>query len=156
MKKITTKFIVQGAIIAALYCALTIFLAPISYGYMQVRVSEALTVLAFFTSAAVPGLFIGCLLANILGGLGILDIIFGSLATLLAAYLTNKIKSKWLAPLPPVIINAFIIGLLVAYYLNIPSWVGVVSVGAGQAIACYALGLPLILILEKRKDIFKV
>ncbi len=153
MKKISTRFIVQSAVIGALYATFTLILAPFSFGYMQVRVSEALTVLAFFTPAAVPGLFIGCLLANIIGGLGIVDIVFGSLATLLAAYLTHKIQNKYLAPLPPIIVNGLVIGYIVSLYLNIPLWLGMLSVSLGEAIACYFIGLPLILLLEKHKGV---
>jgi uncharacterized membrane protein len=145
VKKISTRFIVQSAVIGALYATFTLILAPFSFGYMQVRVSEALTVLAFFTPAAVPGLFIGCLLANI--------IVFGSLATLLAAYLTHKIQNKYLAPLPPIIVNGLVIGYIVSLYLNIPLWLGMLSVSLGEAIACYFIGLPLILLLEKHKGV---
>ncbi|MBN2852615.1 MAG: QueT transporter family protein [Clostridia bacterium] len=157
MKRISTRFLVQAAVIGSLYAALTLLLAPFSFGYMQVRVSEALTVLAFFTPAAVPGLFIGCILANIIGGFGIIDIVFGSLATLTAAYLTYKMKNRLLAPLPPVIINGLIVGYIISFYLDIPLWLGIVSVTAGEAIACYGLGLPLLLLLEKhKKNLFRI
>ena len=81
--KIELKFIIKATIIASIYAALTILLMPISYGPIQVRVAEALTVLPYFTSAAIPGLFIGCLVSNIAGGLGWMDIIFGSFTTLI-------------------------------------------------------------------------
>ncbi|MGL4483633.1 MAG: QueT transporter family protein, partial [Anaerovoracaceae bacterium] len=97
-----TKFLLQAAIIAAIYAALTIALAPISYGPMQVRIAEALTVLPAITPAAIPGLFIGCALANILGPYGALDIILGSTASLIAAVSSYLLRSKpWLVPLPP-------------------------------------------------------
>ncbi len=123
-------------------------LAPISFGLIQFRIAEALTVLAFYTPAAVPGLFIGCLLANIIGGLGIIDIVFGSLATLAAAYMTYKIKNRFLAPLPPVIINALVVGPIVAYYVEVPFYMGMLYVGLGQLVVCYALGLPLLFSLK--------
>ena len=85
----TVKKLVQGALIGALYAVLTLAAAPISYGLMQVRISEALSVLPYFTAAAVPGLFVGCIVANLLGGAALYDVIFGSLATLLAAFLTR-------------------------------------------------------------------
>ena len=91
--------------IAALYAALTIALAPISFGPVQFRVAEALTLLPFFMPEAIPGLFIGCLLANFTGGFGIIDIVFGSAATLLAAWLTYEMPNMWLAAIPPVIVN---------------------------------------------------
>ncbi len=140
--------------IGAVYAILTIAFAPISYGMVQVRIAEMLLVLAFFTTAAIPGLFVGTFIANLFGGIGILDIVFGSLATLLSAYMVSKISNKYLAPLPPVIINALIVGWVLHYVLNLPFYLTAVWVGIGQMIACYGLGLPLLLFLEKRKHIF--
>ena len=159
MKK--TKFLVQAAIIGAIYAVLTIALAPFSYGIMQVRVSEALTVLPFFTPAAIPGLFIGCMVANIYGGFGIIDIVFGSLATLLAAYLSYILR-KWkaLVPLPPIIVNAIVIGVILYYaflndpQLKAPLWAIMGWIGLGQFISCYGLGYPLLVILRKYKKFF--
>lgn len=152
----TTKKLVQGALIGALYAALTLAAAPISYGLMQVRISEALCILPFFTPAAVPGLFIGCLVANLAGGAVLYDVIFGSLATLLAALLTWWLRargaSKWLAPMPAVILNALIVGALMCLvYLpgEVTFPVAAAYVGAGQAIACYGLGMPLFYVLER-------
>lgn len=148
-----TKFIIQAAIIGALYAAVTILLAPFSYGIMQVRVSEALTILPFFTPAAIPGLFVGCIVANYLGGYGLLDIALGSLATLLAAFLTYKIRNKALAPLPPVITNALIIGPMLYYILGaFPLYACIGWVALGELIACYGLGYPLLKYLEKNKS----
>ncbi len=144
----------KAAMIGAVYALLTIILHPISYGMVQVRVAEALMVLPFFTPAAVPGLFVGCLIANMFGGLGILDIVFGSLATLVSAYLVTRIKFKYLVPLPPVIINALVVGLILHYVLEMPLYLTVLWVGAGQLVACYGIGLPLLLLLEKRRHIF--
>lgn len=152
-----TRKIVLSAVIGAIYAALTILLAPISYGAIQFRVSEALTVLPFFYPTSIWGLFVGCLIANFFSpSVTILDIVFGSLATLLAGYLTSKMKSKWLAPLPPVIINAVVIGLVIAY-VSAPSAMMTVfpaialSVGVGQLGACYVIGIPLLYALEKVK-----
>lgn len=146
-----TRFLIEAAIIAAIYAALTI-LIPGGSGQIQVRVSEALTVLPFFTPAAVPGLFIGCLIANLIVGAGIYDIIFGSLATLIATIITSKIKSKYFAPLPPVIANAVIVALIWKLAANLPILVTMGFVALGEVVACYGLGLPLILFLEKRSD----
>ena len=163
----STKFLVQASVIGAIYAVLTIALAPFSYGMLQVRVSEALTILPFFTSAAVPGLFIGCIIANIYGVLsgnsllGVFDIVFGSLATLIAAYLSSKARKKFLVPIPPIIVNALVVGVMMYYaFLNIPELKGPVLVfigwvGLGQLVACYGLGYPLILILQRYKKIFK-
>lgn len=149
--KTNVKYLVQGAVIAAMYIALTLLLKPISYGQLQVRVAEALTILPFFTPAAVPGLFIGCLLANVFGGLGLLDIIFGSIATLIAAYLTSKIKIKWLAPLPSVIVNAIIVGWVISEVYALPYLITALFILVGQFIACYGIGYPLLLLLKQTK-----
>jgi uncharacterized membrane protein len=150
------RFWVQAAIIAAVYAVFTMVLAPLSYGLMQVRVSEALTVLPFFTSAAVPGLFIGCLISNTLTGNPI-DIIFGSLATLIAAFASYKLRRfPILVPLPPVVINALIIGpiLCYAYSVDVPLWSSMLWVGTGQVLACYILGYPLLKYFQNKNNIF--
>ncbi|WZL72913.1 QueT transporter family protein [Clostridiaceae bacterium 35-E11] len=150
MKK--TNFLVQAAFIGAIYAVLTITLAPISYGQIQVRVAEALTVLPMFTPAAIPGLFVGCIVANIYGGGGIIDIVFGSSATLLAAFMSYKIGKKWLVPLPPVLINGIVVGLILHYLYQLPLLITMGWVTFGQMIACYGLGYPLILMLEKYRN----
>lgn len=149
MKKI--RFITEAAVIAAMYAALTIII-PGGSGQIQVRVSEALTILPFFTPAAIPGLFIGALIANSFVGNGPYDIIFGSLATLLAAFLTWKIRIKQLAPLPPVVINAVVVAGILKLAVNAPFVVTMGFVALGELIACYVLGYPLLLLLSKQKD----
>jgi len=156
-KKFTVRALAQGAIIAAVYALLTIFLAPISSGLIQCRVSEAMSVLPYFTFSAVPGLFIGCLIANLLVGAPIYDVIFGSLATLLAAYITYAMRkhvSKYLAPLPSVVVNALVVGWLLTYVyeVGVDYWIAVGYVAIGQAIACFALGIPLMRLLERFRD----
>lgn len=154
MKKIL--FLVQASLIAAIYATITIALAPISYGQIQVRVSEALTILPAFTPAAIPGLFVGCIVANLYGGGGIIDIVFGSIATLIAAYLSYKMPKKWLVPLPPVIVNGIVVGYILKYLYGLPLLITIGWVTIGQTIACYGLGYPLMRILEKYEDkIFK-
>ncbi len=148
------RYWARAAMIAAIYTVLTLIFAPISYGMVQVRVSEMLMVLPYFTGAAVPGLFVGCMIANIFGGQGILDIVFGSLATLISAYLVTKIENKYLVPLPPVIINALIVGMVLHLVLGFPYYMTAAWVAAGQVVACYGLGLPLLIFLEKRSHIF--
>lgn len=150
------RFWTQAAMIGAIYAAVTIALGFISYGPIQVRVSEALMVLPYFTPAAIPGLFVGCLLANIHGPYGLLDIIFGSLATLIAAVIVSRIRIKYLVPIPPIIINAVVVGLILHFVSRLPFHYTVLWVGLGQVIACYGLGLPFLLVLEKRKDIFTI
>ena len=148
------KFLARAACIAALYAALTILLAPISSGLIQCRVAEALCVLPYFTGAAVPGLFLGCLLANLLTGAPVYDVIFGSLATLLAALCTHWMKqrvTKYLAPLPSVVLNALIVGALLTYVygVGVPYALSAAYVAVGQSVACFGLGLPLLLVLER-------
>lgn len=150
MKNKGLRYIIQGGIIAAVYAALTLITPIFSYGVGQVRISEALCVLPFFTPAAIPGLFVGCALANLGSPFGIIDIVCGSVATLLAAFATSKVKNKWLAPLPSVLLNGLIVGLMLS--TQIPGqawWAAILYVAGGQAIACYALGMPLLFALDK-------
>ena len=158
--KINIHYLTRAAIIAAIYTAITLIavMTPFGtfiFGPIQIRISEALTVLPALFPSAIPGLFVGCLVTNIIGaatGLagGALDIVFGSLATLLAAYLSYKLRRyKWLVPLPPVIINALVIGWVLHYVFELSLIATMLTVGAGQAIACYLLGLPLLLVLER-------
>jgi uncharacterized membrane protein len=133
-----------------MYAVLTI-LIPGGSGQIQIRVSEALTVLAFFTPAAIPGLFAGCLTANLFVGAGIYDIIFGSLATLVAAILTNRMPSRYLAPLPPVIVNAVVVAFVLNATIQAPLLITMGFVALGEIIACYGLGYPLMLFMEKQR-----
>ncbi|MGI6577298.1 MAG: QueT transporter family protein [Eubacteriales bacterium] len=158
---IATRRLVISALVGAVYIALTLLLAPISYGAVQFRVSEALTVLPYYIPSTAWGLFVGCLISNIFSPTAsILDIVFGSLATLLAGYITSKLKSKLLAPLPPVVINAIVIGAVLSY-TTAPGAVMAafpaiaLSVGVGQFVVCYALGLPLLFALSKLKRIWQ-
>jgi uncharacterized membrane protein len=157
------RILTTSAIIAALYVVITVVLGFTSYGPVQVRFSEAMTVLPYFTPVAAPALFVGCIIANIFGGNGIWDITIGSAATLIAAFLTyklsfNKPKRKWLAPLPPVIVNAVVVGPMLSILYGMPMLLSIGSVAAGELIACYALGYPLMLIIERNKrlsELFK-
>ncbi len=144
-----TRKLVRIAVIAALYAAITIVLHPLSYGVVQVRVSEALTVVPFIFPESILGLFLGCLIANIYGGLGMIDIVFGSMATLIAGYLTRKMPGVWLAPLPPVLVNAIVVAFILRLVIGAPLVLSMVYVGVGQALACYGLGLPLLYLLRK-------
>lgn len=144
------RYITEAAVTAALYAVLAI-LIPGGSGQVQVRVAEALTVLPFFTPAAIPGLFAGCMIANMVTtSAGIYDVVFGSLATLAAAFLTNRMPSKHLAPLPPVVINAVVVAFVLNTTIKAPLFITMGFVALGELIACYGLGYPLILLLEKR------
>jgi len=151
-----TLFIAQAAIIAAVYVTITLIFSYTSFGPIQLRFSEALTILPVFTPAAIPGLFIGAFLSNTIGGLGPIDMIFGSLATLIAAVLTYWIRryNEFLAPIPPIVVNALIIPFVLYYSLDelpyaIPFMM--VTVGVGQILACGVLGTLLYLALRKHR-----
>ncbi len=144
------KGLALSAAIAAVYAVLTYVLAPISYGAVQFRVAEALTLLPILIPQAIPGLFVGCLLANLLGGFGPADIIFGSLATLVAAILTYLLrKNRYVAALPPVIVNAVVVGIMLHVVAGFELWATMGYVALGQAGAVYILGLPLLKAVEK-------
>lgn len=145
------NYLVRVAMIGAIYVILNIIFAPISYGPIQVRIAEALVVLPFIDPSAIIGLFIGCILANVYGGLGMVDIIGGSLCTLIAAYLTSKMKNPKLAPLPPVLINAFGVSIYLHLLFDLSYWITVLYIGIGEVIACYILGYPLLILLIKNK-----
>lgn len=150
----SARYLAKVAAIAALYAVLTLALAPISYGPWQFRVAEALTVLPFVTPAAIPGLTVGCVVANILGpGYGILDIVFGSLATLIAAVLTWRARKACLAPLPPVIVNGVIVGWLIYYVSKAPLLATMASVAFGELVVCYAVGYPLLLFIQRNRTL---
>lgn len=154
--------ITQAAAIAAVYVVLTYVSAAlgISSGAIQIRLSEALTILPYFTPAAIPGLFVGCLLANTLTGCALWDIVFGSLATLIGAVLTRLLrKRKWLAPVPPILANTVIVPFVLAYAYGVPDGIPflMATVGAGEIISCGVLGMILLAALDKYKNvIFRV
>lgn len=152
------RFIATSGLIAAVYVVLAMAFMPFSFGVYQVRIAEALTVLPFLTGAAVPGLYVGCVVANVVGGMGWLDIIIGPLLTLAAAIATRTIriqfgdtkKGLYLAPLPAVVFNAFGVAIYLAPLLGFGYWFSVQMVGIGQLVACYGIGLPLLILLRKR------
>ena len=154
-----TWFLAQGAVIAAVYVVLTVVFAPFSFSEVQVRISEALTILPVFTPAAVPGLLVGCLLGNIVGGAPMPDVVFGSLATLLGAVGTWLLR-KWkpvVAILPPILSNMLIIPFVLryAYDLALPIPLMMASVGLGEVMSCGVLGLLLYkALLARSKDLF--
>ncbi len=156
MRKFSTKYLAYGAVVAAVYAVLTINL-PFQYGEVQYRVAEAMTVLPFLFPWATPGLIVGCFLANLMGSPFVLDWIFGTLATAIACFLTERMPSKWLAPLPPVVCNAVIVGGEIAFSLaggfGGSFWslyaVNALSVGFGELVVCYILGLALLALLPR-------
>lgn len=157
-----TKTITHAAIIAALYVVLT-FVANamgLASGPIQVRISEALTILPYFTPAAIPGLFIGCLISNIIAGgvIGVMwDIIFGSMATLIGAIGTYALrKYKWLTTVPPILSNAIIVPFVLIYAYGVQDALPylIATVGAGEILSAGVLGMILLKSLEKHRDIF--
>lgn len=140
MKKLT-----QAAMIAAIYVVLTLLFRPFSFGEIQVRIAEALTILPAFTPAAIPGLFVGCLIANILGGSILPDIVFGSLATLIGAFFSHLLRkqNRFLAPLPPILSNTIIVPFVLhyAYGINLPIPFLMLTIGIGEIISCGVLGM---------------
>lgn len=162
MKNKKIMYLSQAAMIAALYVVLTLLanaLGLANYA-IQVRFSEALTILPFFTPAAIPGLTIGCLLSNIFTGCAPLDILFGTLATLIGALGTYALRRfEWLAPLPPILANTIIVPWVLRFAYDIPDAIPylMATVGAGELISCGLIGMLLLRSLKQiRKNIFKV
>lgn len=160
MKKVT--FITQAAVIAALYVVLTQLanMLGLASGAIQVRFSEALTILPFFTPAAIPGLFLGCLISNFLCGSIFWDIVFGSLATLTGAvgtYLIRKKMPEWCACIPPILANTIIVPFVLAYAYHFEGGIPyfMLTVGIGEILSCGVLGIFLLKVLKKyRKYLF--
>ena len=154
MRNKKVLFITQAAMIAAIYVVLTIFISAfnLASGAIQVRISEALTILPFFTPAAIPGLFIGCLLSNFMTGCAPYDVLFGSLATLIGAFGTYALrKHKFLAPIPPIVSNTIIVPFILAFVYQVEDAIPflMLTVGIGEVISCGILGMLLLLALQK-------
>lgn len=161
MKKRKNSFLTYAAMIAALYVLLTALsgLFGLDKGAVQFRISEMLTILPYFTPAAIPGLFVGCLLSNILNGCLPWDVVFGSLATLLGAIGTYLLRKwKWIAPIPPIVANALIVPpvIIAVYGTELPYILVLLGVLVGEVVCCGILGYALFGILKKyEKHLFK-
>lgn len=159
MKNKKVMFITQGAVIAAIYVVLVYVFSYWSFGPIQFRIAEALTILPYFTPAAIPGLFIGCIIANVLGGAVIWDVIFGSIATLIGAVGTYLLrKHKFMAPVPPILANTIIVPYVLKFAYGsegiIPYFM--LTVGIGEIIVCGIFGMILLFALNPvRHAIFK-
>ena len=158
--KLHTRQLTCAAIVGAAYAVLSIFgsIFGITYGPIQCRFSEALCVLPFLLPETAWGLGVGCLIANLFSPYGLLDIIIGSLATLIAAWLTSRCRSRYLAPLPPVIVNMVLVGGLLAFEQTgftrafmAAFWYNACSLAVSEAVVCYVLGLLLLKALGKTK-----
>ena len=152
------RFVVFNGIIAALYVVLAYVFAPVSYGMIQARVAEGMTVFPIFSWGTIPGVTLGCLIANLINpeNLGPVDIICGTLATLIAGLLSSLIgkKNKWLGLIPPVLVNGLIVGGYLPFLLlDTVTWQAVVismaSVAAGEAIVMIVLGIALVAVIDK-------
>ncbi len=159
MRNKKVQFITQGAVIAAIYVVLVLIFDTFSFGPIQFRIAEMLTIMPYFTPAAIPGLFVGCLIANIIGGGLIWDIVFGSIATLIGAigsYLVRK--NKWLVPLPPIIANMVIVPFILKYAYGYDGLLVyfMFTVGLSEIIVCGIIGMALLTVMAKnREHIFK-
>lgn len=156
MKENKVLFITQAALIAAIYVVLCVAFLPVSYGAVQFRIAEAMVILPFFTSAAIPGLFIGCFLANLIGGGVILDVVFGSIATLIGAVGSYYLRrSRLLVLIPPIAANTLIVPFVLRYGYGdpLPIPLMMLSVGIGEVLAVGILGSVLLRALEAYKGI---
>lgn len=155
MKNKMVMFVTRSAMIAAIYVVLGVVFAAFGTKAIQVRLAEALTILPVFTSAAIPGLFVGCLLGNILGGCILPDVIFGSLATLLGAIGTCKLGKihPVLGTLPPILTNTIVVPLVLRYGYGEPLPIPymMLTVGIGEIISCGVLGMILYTALKPMK-----
>ena len=142
-----TKYLTKASLIGGIYVILVMIQIPfgeLTFGPVQLRLSEGLCLLPLVESAAVPGLFVGCLISNLIlavySGFGLIDILGGSIVTLLAAYLTSKAPNKLIGILPPVLLNGFIVSLWVSYFTNIPYWITAIGISVGEFASVYIFG----------------
>ena len=152
-KKINIDKIAKGAVITALYVLLTFITYPVSYGELGIefRIAEILVLLCFFNSSYIIPLTIGCFIANFFGTIGIVDAIFGSIATFLSCYLISKTKNIFLSALFPVIFNGIIVGLELHLIFDLPLVISIVGVAIGEIVVVLLIGCPVFLMLKKRK-----
>lgn len=154
-----TKYLTRASIIAALYIVLILVQAlpfpfvNLTFGPLQLRIAEGLVLLPLVEKAAIPGVFVGCLLSNLLlslySGFGLIDIIGGSLVTLVAAYLTSKMKNKFMGMLPPVVLNGLIVSIWVSYFTKVPYLVTVLGISAGELLSVAIFGSIVLSVYEK-------
>ena len=150
-----SRMITRGALIAAMYAILTVNLGPLGFSQIQFRVSEMFMVLACFDTAAVPGLWVGCMLANAIGiplgfSFGMLDVTLGAGLTLLAAIIMRIIGPRWPALVVPVVVNGLGVAIILSVAGGFPYWPSVFWVGLGEAVVMAALGAPLFVMLKNR------
>ena len=158
-----TKYLTKASLIAAIYIILVVIqmlpfpIMNLTFGPIQLRIAEGLALLPLVESAAIPGLFVGCLISNLLltpyAGFGLVDIIGGSLVTLVAAYLTSKMKTKTTAMLPPILLNGFIISIWVSYFTKVPYLLVVLGIGIGEFISVAVFGNIILSVYKKATNL---
>lgn len=158
-----TKYLTKASLIAALYIVLVLVqMLPLpfihlTYGPVQLRIAEGLVLLPLIESAAIPGVFVGCLLSNLLlasfSGFGLIDILGGSLVTLIAAYMTSKMKNKFLGMMPPVILNGLIVSIWVSYFTKFPYLLTVLSIGGGELLSVALFGSIILSVYDKATNL---
>ena len=150
--KLKPSALARAGMIASIYIVVSYILLPVSYGLIQFRAAEALVLLPMLYPEAILGVFVGCLVANMIGGLGPWDIIGGSLVTLVAAYVTYRYRFTPVAYLSPIVLNAVLVGAYLSFLLQLPYWLVALSVGAGQTAVIVLLGVPMIRFLRSAKE----
>ncbi|OLS03910.1 QueT transporter family protein [Tissierella creatinophila] len=153
------RYLTKASLIAAIYIVLVMIqvlpfpLANLTFGPIQLRLAEGLTLLPLVEAAAIPGLFVGCLISNLLlaaySGFGLIDIIGGSVVTLFAAYLTSKMKNKFTGMIPPVVLNGVIVSIWVSYFTKIPYFYTVLGISAGELVSVVIFGNLILYVYEK-------
>lgn len=158
-----TKYLTKASLIAAIYVILVLIqmlpfpIIGLTFGPIQLRIAEGLTLLPLVEAAAVPGLFVGCLISNLLltpyAGFGLIDIIGGSLITLLAAFLTSKMKTKATGMIPPILLNGLIISIWVSYFTKVPYWLTVLGIGLGEFLSVAVFGSIILSVYKKTTNL---
>lgn len=158
-----TRYLTKASLIAAIYIVLVLIqmlpmpLVNLTFGAIQLRIAEGLTLLPLIESAAVPGVFVGCLLSNLLlasyTGFGLVDILGGSLVTLIAAYLTSKMKNKVMGMIPPIVLNGLIVSIWVSYYTSVPYLVTVLGISGGEVLSLGIFGTIILSVYEKATNL---
>ena len=153
-----TRYATRIGLLAAIYAALTALppVSSLSYGPVQMRVSEALTVLPYVAPWAVWGLYLGCIVGNLGSPFWVWDVSLGALATLCAALATRKMPRPYLAPVPPIFVNAVVVSTYVARFSGIPYWLTAVYIGLGEAVVTFGVGYPLLLLIDKNPGLKEV
>lgn len=156
-RNLTVQKMVRTALVAALYAALTLLIQPIAYGDVQFRLTEVMVLLCFYSPEYCLAMVLGCAIANLFSTLGYIDVLVGSLATLLAVIPMYKTRRLWLASLFPVLTNGLLVGLELSLIFEAPFWLMALSVAAGEFVVVCLVGVPLFkLVLERRRGFMKL